>query len=77
MKAFSWETPDADELWPYLDLEEARRLDDAEPAGLPMTLGPADSSGTVPPSPFDISEFGGAYPPTSVALVRSLNWEAK
>ena len=44
---------------------------------LPPILGPADSSGTVPPSPFDISGPGGAYPPASLALAHELNWKTE
>ena len=69
MKPFSWGDLDPSEVWPYVDPNDERE-DEAEPPGLPMTLGPAESSGRKPPSPFDITAPGFS----EMGLASALNW---
>ena len=59
MKPFSWGDPDPSEVWPYVDPNDERE-DEAEPPGLPMTLGPANSSSGITPGPFGIFNPDGS-----------------
>ena len=59
MKPFSWGDLDPSEVWPYVDPNDERE-DEAEPPGLPMTLGPANSSSGITPGPFGIFNPDGS-----------------